>query len=57
MDDKEFIQRLLNVIDDAYWRIEVGDRIGAIQALSMFAKPRKLDDSHWLSKNKKEDQQ
>lgn len=53
MDDKQFIDNLLRAIDHAYWMLEVGDRVGALKVLSSYAKPRPLDQSHWLT-NKKE---
>lgn len=46
-DDQPKIDGLLRIIDQAYWMIEVGDRIGAMKTLSQYAKPRDQKD-HWL---------
>lgn len=47
MDDQSKIDSLLRIIDQAYWMIEVGDRIGALKTLSQYAQPRDQKD-HWL---------
>lgn len=45
-DRTELLQK---VIDQAYWMIEVGDRIGALRVLSQYARPSDQKD-HWLNK-------
>lgn len=52
MDDKKFIEHLLNVIDIAYWKLEVGDRVGALIELSKHAVPSSSSDNHWIHKIK-----
>ena len=45
--DEQQVDNLLRIIDQAYWMIEVGDRVGALRILSQHAKPRDQKD-HWL---------
>lgn len=43
------IENLLRVIDQAYWMVEQGDRIGALRILAQYAKFKEQTD-HWITK-------
>lgn len=55
---KNEVDILKKCITQAYWLIEVGDRIGALRELSRFAESNSNKDSdHWLFISKKETKQ
>ena len=40
-----FCDEFIRVIDSAYWQLEVGDRIGAMKNLSLYAIARTINSS------------